>query len=69
MSGFPKSNLVAKLIDGYSSPQGRLFQVEYAQEAVKQGSVVVGLVSKTHVVLTALKVLPSDQNYRYTNTD
>ncbi|RMZ78989.1 hypothetical protein DV737_g3629, partial [Chaetothyriales sp. CBS 132003] len=37
------------------SPQGRIFQVEYAQEAVKQGSVVVGLASKTHVVLTALK--------------
>ncbi|KAI9754973.1 MAG: hypothetical protein M1815_005287 [Lichina confinis] len=37
------------------SPQGRIFQVEYAQEAVKQGSVVVGLVSKTHVVLVALK--------------
>lgn len=40
----------------YSSPQGRIFQVEYAQEAVKQGSVVVGLVSKTHAVLVALKV-------------
>lgn len=39
-----------------SSPQGRIFQVEYAQEAVKQGSVVVGLVSKTHAVLVALKV-------------
>lgn len=38
------------------SPQGRIFQVEYAQEAVKQGSVVVGIVSKTHVVLAALKV-------------
>ncbi|KAK3696322.1 Proteasome subunit alpha type-6 [Vermiconidia calcicola] len=25
------------------SPQGRIFQVEYAQEAVKQGSVVVGI--------------------------
>ncbi|PSK57801.1 hypothetical protein B9Z65_9003 [Elsinoe australis] len=37
------------------SPQGRIFQVEYAQEAVKQGSVVVGLVSKTHSVLAALK--------------
>ncbi|KAI9711888.1 MAG: hypothetical protein M1812_007042 [Candelaria pacifica] len=37
------------------SPQGRIFQVEYAQEAVKQGSVVVGLVSKTHAVLVALK--------------
>lgn len=39
-----------------SSPQGRIFQVEYAQEAVKQGSVVVGIVSKTHAVLAALKV-------------
>ena len=39
-----------------SSPQGRIFQVEYAQEAVKQGSVVVGLVSRTHAVLVALKV-------------
>ncbi|KAI9772845.1 MAG: hypothetical protein M1840_008727 [Geoglossum simile] len=37
------------------SPQGRIFQVEYAQEAVKQGSVVVGLVSNTHTVLVALK--------------
>lgn len=40
----------------HSSPQGRVFQVEYAQEAVKQGSVVVGIVSKTHVVLAAIKV-------------
>lgn len=39
-----------------SSPQGRIFQVEYAHEAVKQGSVVVGLTSKTHVVMVALKV-------------
>lgn len=41
----------------FSSPQGRIFQVEYAQEAVKQGSVVVGVVSKTHAVLAAIKVL------------
>ena len=40
-----------------SSPQGRIFQVEYAQEAVKQGSVVVGIVSKKHAILAALKVL------------
>ena len=39
-----------------SSPQGRIFQVEYSQEAVKQGSVVVGLVNKTHTVLVGLKV-------------
>jgi len=37
------------------SPQGRLHQVEYAMEAVKQGSATVGLKSKTHVVLVALK--------------
>ena len=38
------------------SPQGRLHQVEYASEAVKQGSAVVGLRSKTHSILLALKV-------------
>lgn len=37
------------------SPTGRLFQVEYALEAIKQGSATVGLVSKTHAVLVALK--------------
>jgi len=37
------------------SPQGRLHQVEYAMEAVKQGSATVGLKSKTHAVMVALK--------------
>ncbi|KAG2497079.1 hypothetical protein HYH03_005074 [Edaphochlamys debaryana] len=37
------------------SPQGRLFQVEYAMEAVKQGGCAVGLKSETHVVLATLK--------------
>ncbi|CAN8096052.1 unnamed protein product [Discula destructiva] len=37
------------------SPQGRIFQVEYAAEAVKQGSVVVGIASKTHSVLVGIK--------------
>lgn len=37
------------------SPQGRLFQVEYAEEAVKQGSASVGVTSNTHVVLASLK--------------
>lgn len=37
------------------SPTGRLFQVEYALEAIKQGSAAVGIASKNHVVLVALK--------------
>lgn len=37
------------------SPTGRIFQIEYAIEAIKQGSAAVGLVSKNHVVLVALK--------------
>jgi 20S proteasome subunit alpha 6 len=37
------------------SPEGRLLQVEYAMESVKQGSACVGLRSKTHCVLGALK--------------
>jgi hypothetical protein len=46
----------------HSSPQGRIFQVEYAAEAVKQGSVVVGIASKTHAVLVAIKVGYDDQH-------
>ncbi|KAF8342032.1 20S proteasome subunit [Cantharellus anzutake] len=37
------------------SPQGRLHQVEYALEAVKQGSAAVGLKSNKHAILLALK--------------
>ncbi|KAK4337158.1 hypothetical protein RND71_043376 [Anisodus tanguticus] len=37
------------------SPQGRLHQVEYAMEAVKQGSATVGLKSQDYSVLLALK--------------
>jgi 20S proteasome subunit alpha 6 len=42
------------------SPQGRLLQVEYACEAVKQGAVAIGLRNGTHVVLLALKRSPGD---------
>lgn len=38
------------------SPQGRLLQVEYAGEAVKQGSISLGLSNKRYVLLAALKV-------------
>ncbi|KAF2324595.1 hypothetical protein GH714_015528 [Hevea brasiliensis] len=42
------------------SPAGRLFQVEYAMEAVKQGSAAIGLRSKAHVVLACVnKAIPS----------
>ncbi|KAL1628999.1 Proteasome subunit alpha type-6 [Diplodia seriata] len=51
-----------------NSPQGRIFQVEYAQEAVKQGSVVVGVISKTHRNAEELssyqkKIIPVDSHY------
>mmetsp|Transcript_25342 Transcript_25342/g.51792 ORF Transcript_25342/g.51792 Transcript_25342/m.51792 type:complete len:279 (-) Transcript_25342:447-1283(-) len=37
------------------SPEGRLLQVEYAMESVKQGSACIGIRSSTHCVLGALK--------------
>ncbi|XP_054719602.1 proteasome subunit alpha type-1-like [Uloborus diversus] len=42
------------------SPQGRLHQVEYAMEAVKQGSATVGLKSSDYAVLVALKRASSE---------
>ena len=41
------------------SPDGRLFQVEYAREAVKTGSTSVGLVCKDGVAMVAHKRIPS----------
>ena len=41
------------------SPQGRLYQVDYAIHAVQQGSVCVGLRSNENVVLTAVMRTPS----------
>ncbi|XP_073134439.1 proteasome subunit alpha type-1-B-like [Henckelia pumila] len=42
------------------APAGRLFQVEYAMEAVKQGSAAIGLRSKTHVVLACVNKASSE---------
>jgi 20S proteasome subunit alpha 6 len=38
------------------SPQGRIHQVEYAMEAVKQGSATVGIKSSTHAIVVAVMV-------------
>jgi 20S proteasome subunit alpha 6 len=37
------------------SPQGRIHQIEYAMEAVKQGSASVGVKNKTHAVLACIQ--------------
>lgn len=42
------------------SPAGRLHQVEYAMEAVKQGSAAIGLRSKAHVVLASVNKASSE---------
>jgi proteasome alpha subunit len=40
------------------SPDGRLFQVEYAREAVKRGTTSLGLTFKDGVILAAVRPLP-----------
>ena len=42
------------------SPQGRLFQVEYSVEAVRQGSICVGLRNNQFALLVTLNRSPSD---------
>ncbi|EZG55186.1 proteasome subunit alpha type [Gregarina niphandrodes] len=37
------------------SPQGRIFQIEYANEATKQGTCCVAIKSNSHAVLVALR--------------
>jgi len=41
------------------SPDGRLFQVEYAKEAVRRGATAIGIVCADGVVLVAYKNAPS----------
>ncbi|MFH1285726.1 MAG: archaeal proteasome endopeptidase complex subunit alpha [Candidatus Micrarchaeota archaeon] len=41
------------------SPDGRLFQVEYAKEAVRRGATAAGLICKDAVVLVAMKNVSS----------
>jgi len=42
------------------SPAGRIHQIEYAMEAVKQGSAAIGLKSNTHAIVVALKRASSE---------
>ena len=41
------------------SPDGRLFQIEYAREAVKRGTTSVGIISKEGVVFAVDKKIKS----------
>ncbi|MEM3031077.1 MAG: archaeal proteasome endopeptidase complex subunit alpha [Candidatus Micrarchaeia archaeon] len=41
------------------SPDGRLFQVEYAKEAVRRGATAIGLVCRNGVILVAYKSMMS----------
>ncbi|MCP4760856.1 MAG: archaeal proteasome endopeptidase complex subunit alpha [archaeon] len=41
------------------SPDGRLFQVEYALEAVRRGTLTVGIKNKAGAVIVIIKKLPS----------
>ncbi|KAL3317232.1 Proteasome subunit alpha 1 [Cichlidogyrus casuarinus] len=42
------------------SPQGRIHQIEYAMEAVKQGSAAIGLKSNDYACMVVLKRAPSE---------
>jgi len=54
--GFPEAMGYDRTIAMFS-PDGRLFQVEYAKEAVKRGITALGIVFNKGVVLATAKVL------------
>lgn len=43
----------------YLSPEGKIYQIEYAEKAVESSSTIVGVVCKDGIVLATEKVLPS----------
>ena len=49
------------------SPQGRLYQVEYATEAVNQGNLLIGARSDNHVVLIGFKTAPNEKLFKVSN--
>ena len=46
------------------SPDGRLFQIEYAREAVKRGTTSVGIVSKDGVIFAVDKKVKSKESIK-----
>lgn len=47
------------------SPDGRIFQVEYALETVKRGTISIGLIAKDGVILAAEENITSFQDENY----
>jgi hypothetical protein len=57
-----KSNLLYDSRTTIFSPEGRLYQVEYAMEAIGNAGTAIGILSKDGVVLVGEKVTSSNLN-------